>query len=225
MGYENTQYEEVIDLKDLCIFVLRKWKLLAGMAPAGALALGLYRTSAQYVLIGALLGAFCGAGLLFLRCMFSPKLRNAEELKGCYGYYILNDLGRPREEHGSRFEKLLDQWAGYAKEWDEEKQYRLMGARIQMAMEERPVALMVTGTVEPELLYEAGGKLKEWLPAETFQVCIKENLTYNEEALKQVRRFTAVLVEKAGDSDRREIAKLAEVLRISGARVVGAIVL
>ncbi len=34
-----------------------------------------------------------------------------------------------------------------------------------------------------------------------------------------------MLVEKAGDSDRREIAKLAEVLRISGARVVGAIVL
>ncbi|MCI8567485.1 MAG: hypothetical protein HFI39_14455 [Lachnospiraceae bacterium] len=225
MEYDNIRYEEEIDLKELCIFALRKWKLLLGMTLAGALILGIFQSTLSYALIGALLGAFCGAGLLFMQYIFSPKLRNAKELKEQYGYYILSDLSRPESAQAGPFEKLLDRWAGYTSEWEEEKEYRLIAARIQMAVETTPVALMVTGTAKAQLLHEAGERLKALLPKETFRVCTEENITYNEQALTQVRQYAVVLVEEAGESDRQEIAKLVEVLRISKVKVVGVMVL
>ncbi len=43
MNYDETAYEETIDLKDLCIYILRRWRVIVAAALVFAVLLGGYR--------------------------------------------------------------------------------------------------------------------------------------------------------------------------------------
>lgn len=175
--------------------------------------------------LGAFLGAFIICGCAFLQYFFYKKLRGAEELKERYGYYILGDLYRPKQKKSGPIDRLLDKWADYAEPVDTEEEYRLIAARIRMASDKASLKLMVTGTVDPALLEQVCQKLKGLLPDGSYSVCAEANLTYNASAMEEVKQYAVVLVEAADVSDKREVAKLVEVLQISKVEVVGAVVL
>ena len=175
--------------------------------------------------LGAFLGAFVVCGCVFLQYFFYKKLRSADELKERYGYYILGNLYRPKQKKSGPIDRILDRWADFSAPLDTAEEYRLIAARIRMASEKTPLKLMVTGTVDAASLEQVGHKLKELLPDGSYSICTEENLTYNARALEQVRQYAVVLVEAADVSDKREVAKLVEILQISKVEVVGAVVL
>ncbi|MCI8402406.1 MAG: hypothetical protein HFI38_10035 [Lachnospiraceae bacterium] len=178
----------------------------------------------KYAVLGGFVAAFLICGWIFLRYFLNGRLRSAQELKERYGYYILGDLYYPGDGREGAVEQLLNKWAGYMKK-PEDAEYQLIAARIRMASPKVPVRLMVTGTVEASVLNQVCAKLKALLPEKEYEICAKANLTYNAEALTHVRENAVVLVEAADVSDKREVAKLVEVLKISSVNVVGAVVL
>ena len=175
--------------------------------------------------LGAFLGAFVVCGCVFLQYFFYKKLRSADELKERYGYYILGDLYRPKQKKSGPIDRILDKWADLAAPVDTAEEYRLIAARIRMASEKTPLKLMVTGTVDAGMLQQVGHKLKELLPDGAYSITAEANLTYNARAMEQVKQYAVVLVEAADVSDKKEVAKLVEVLQISKVEVVGAVVL
>lgn len=179
----------------------------------------------KYAVIGAFLGAVVFCGVIFLQFILNKKLRTSDELKEQYGFPILGEFSSAAVKDHNKFDQMLDQLVGDVQTLPEEEQvYKLIAAGIQTPASPLPMQLVVTGTVEKEVLQEVGNQLNGLLP-EDYKITGAVNPVYNPGLLAKLKEYTILLVEQKGVSDKREIAKLAEVLRRNEVVVVGAVVL
>ena len=179
----------------------------------------------KYAVIGAFLGAGVFCGVIFVQYLLYKKLRTSEELKEQYGFPILGEFSSAAAKEHNKFDQMLDRLAGDVQTLPEEQQvYQLIAAGIQTPASPLPMQLVVTGTVEKEVLQEVGNQLNGLLP-EDYKITGAVNPVYNPGLLAKLKDYTILLVEQKGVSDKREIAKLAEVLRRNEVVVVGAVVL
>ncbi len=177
-----------------------------------------------YVVLGAVLGVLVVCGAVFLRFVMDKRLRCSEELKRRYGLPILGELCSEKTRGHKGFEKKLDALTGDIQTVPEEEEvYALIAAGMWSAVREVPVTVAVTGTVDKAVLEEVCEKLRGHLP-EGFEVCAKEDPVYHAGSLAEIGKYRVLLVEAKGVSEKREIGKLAEVLRRSQADVLGAVV-
>lgn len=179
-----------------------------------------------YAVLGALLGIFVVCAWLCVQYVFGKKLKDEQDLIGRYGFYILGIFYAASAKQKDVINRLLDKWGDIRRDLRESDAYALIAAKIQMSENKQDVhRLLVTGTLPAETLTDVESKLKAYLPAAQFELCVAENLAYNSSMLTQIDQYEIVVVEKKGASDLREIDKLAEVLKVSNVPVVGAIVL
>lgn len=179
----------------------------------------------KYAVIGAVLGAVVFCGVIFLQYMMYKKLRSSGELKEQYGFPILGEFSSDAAKEHNKFDQMLDKLVGDVQTLPEEQQvYKLIAAGIQTPASPLPMQLVVTGTVEKEMLKEVGNQLNGLLP-EDYKITVAENPVYNPDLLANLMQYTVLLAEGKGISDKREIAKLVEVLRRSEVKVIGAVVL
>lgn len=176
-------------------------------------------------MIGAGLGALAVCGIIYLQFVLYEKLRTADELNEQYGFPILGEFWSAKAKNHNKFNRMLDRLVGDVQTLPEEQQiYKLIAAGIQTPELALPVHLMVTGTARKESLHEVGVQLKDFLP-EGYKLTVAANPVYNPEPLANLKKYTVLLVEKKGISDKGEIAKLAKVLRYNDVKVIGAVVL
>jgi len=177
----------------------------------------------KYTLLGAVLGGIVVCGVAFLQYFFDKKLRNAEELKEQFGLRVIGSLYTPAVEKRDKVNRMLDKWAGCAEPVDKDKTYGLIAAELQMQTGNTPEKILVTGTVDGTVLQDVAGRLKAVLPEKEFSVCAGGNPLYNADTMLQIKQCAILLVEGRHASDKREIAKLAEILQVAKARVLGAV--
>lgn len=180
-------------------------------------------TILKYGVLGAILGAVIVCGAVFLRFLFGKQLLQSRELKERYSLPILGEFYSESAKDHKGFDRWLDKLSGDLQTLPEEEQvYQLVAADISTAVK-APVRLAVTGTVPEECLTETVEKLRALLP-EDIAVTAKENPVYDPAFLAKVQDYSVVLVEAKGVSDRREIAKMAELLCRKEVDVLGAVV-
>ena len=84
---------------------------------------------------------------------------------------------------------------------------------------------MVTGTVSMDTLNLVYENLKNHFPQNSYSLCIGENPVYNENSMLKLKECSVLLVESLEQSEKKEINKLAELIDVSKAKVVGAVVI
>lgn len=179
---------------------------------------------ALYGLAGAAVFAFLYCGLLFLEFMLDKKLRSGEELKERYGFPILGEFWSEAAKTHRKGGRKLDRLVGDVPTLPEEHQiYKLIAAGIQAPAFPLPMQIAVTGTARKEALREVGQQMCDLLP-EGYKVIVAANPVYTPAPLVNLKKYTVVLVEEKGFSDKREIAKLAELLGRNEVKVIGAVV-
>lgn len=183
----------------------------------------------RFSVLGAFAGALGVCGIAFLQFFFCKKLRNENELKERYGYRILSNLYTPTGKTGV-IDQMLNRMAGYGKKPDEDREYALAAAGIQvMTSEEKSETgkrqVLITGTVDLSVITGVCEQIQKSLPADQYELCPVSNPVYTAEAMLQIRQKDIVLVEAKDISNRQEISRLAELLKAGKARVVGAILL
>ena len=179
----------------------------------------------KYAAMGAVLGAFVFCGIIFLQFILYRKLRSADELKEQYGFPILGEFWSAAAKDHNKFNRMLDRLMGDVQTLPEEQQvYKLIAAGIQTPALALPIQLTVTGTAKKETLREVGDRLHSLLP-EGYKLTVAANPVYNPGPLANLKKYTVLLVEEKGVSDKREIAKLTEVLGRNEVKVIGAVVL
>lgn len=177
-----------------------------------------------YMVFGGILGAVIVCGIVFLQYIMSKKLRTSAELKDQYQLPILGEFYSGDIKSCSKFERTLDKIIGNVQTMPEEKQvYELIAACIQSAADSLPVELAVTGTVSETTLQLVSDQLAALLP-EKYTVTVIENPVCNIDFLINLKKYSVLLVEAKGVSDRREIDKMVEILCRNKAKVIGAVV-
>lgn len=177
-----------------------------------------------FAILGGIAGALAFCAVMLVRYILYKKLRSAEELKEQYHLTILGEFYSEAAKQHGKLDRLLDQWMGDVQTLPEEAQvYELIAAGIQSEQGQKPVKLMVTGSVQQAILKEVQQQLTPLLP-EGYETAVAANPVYNAELLANLKQYAVLLVEAKGISDKREIAKLAEVLLRNEVKVVGAVV-
>lgn len=179
---------------------------------------------ALYTVVGAMIGAFFYCGIVFLQFMMDKKLRSGNELKEQYGIHILGEFWSEAAKTHNTFGRKLDRIVGDVQTLPQEQQvYKLIAAGIQMPEFPLPMQLAVTGTARKETLRTVGQQLRAMLP-KGYKITVAANPVYAPALLVNLKQYTVLLVEEKGFSDKREIAKLAELLSSNEVQVIGAVV-
>ena len=182
------------------------------------------KSAVEYALFGAVLGALAVCGVAFLQCIMSKKLRAASELSGQYQMPVLGELSAEKTHSRGMFNKALDKLTNHKRiRLDEKQAYELIAARIQSPAIPAPVHLAVTGTVDAAMLHTVGDELRTLLPKD-YTVTVVENPLYNVDFMVNLKQYAVLFVEAKGISDKREIARLAEILRRNEVKILGAVV-
>ncbi len=179
---------------------------------------------AKFAILGAVAGGFVVCGVVFVLYFMDKKLRNVDELKERYGMRILGDFYVPATKK-NKLDQLLDRMAGFGVPIDAEKEAALVAAKVQVLVpaDGDKKQIIVTGTVEGNMLEAAAGQIGKNLPVAEYQVCVLQNPVYDAEALLKIRQGIVVLVEVRGVSVKKEIKELVDILRDAKATVLGVI--
>jgi hypothetical protein len=183
-------------------------------------------TIIEYGILGAILGFLIVAAVAFLEYMMGKKLRNANELKEKYSIRIIGSTYNNTAEnkhHG--LDVLLDKWSGFDSTVDMSKQYKLIASAVQVMSSNNNNKIILTGTVDVELINQLKNKLSEYTSQDGQPICVVTNPVYDADALLQIKSGTVVLVEEANVSNKHEIEKLISILHAGKAEIVGAVML
>lgn len=177
----------------------------------------------RMTVIGAVLGALVLAFLYAVHYVLSRKLENNGVLSDQFNIPILGSISRSSSVHKDRGpDKILAGWELGKNREAPDITYSNISALISEKAEGQKIILAST-LPESEL-----GSLKEALasraPDKTIDV--KGSFLRNSEAITAAADADAVvLAEKKGLSRNRDIERMAELLMIPGAKVIGAVIL
>lgn len=180
----------------------------------------------KYAVIGSLLGGFIVFGIVFLQCILYKKLRSAKELSERYKLNVFGSLYvLPKSEKHNKIDKVIDKLSGYSYTIDEKMQYMIISSAIQVMSSEKDEEIILTGTVDKEMIYNICDKLSEFLPKEKYKLSAVINPVYDPESLLKIKQHTVILLEAKDISDKREIDKLSGLLHAGKAEILGAVML
>lgn len=171
--------------------------------------------------IGGVLGGFLFCGVVFVQFLTDKKLRGAKEYGMRYGVYVLGQLRSAKaQSRKGKFSRALDAFAGDIETAEsEDKVFELVAAALRARTDKKTVA--VTGTLAADELSAVADRLGAFMP-EGYDVKSFPNPVYNAGLLSELEGRAVLLTEAKGVSDRRETDKLAGLLTVCGADVVGA---
>lgn len=177
-------------------------------------------SAVKMAIVGAILGAFAVCGLEFVRFLTTHRLNGSYELKDRYGLRILSNLycsGRK-----GWINRLLDRWAGEPTQVDESREYALAASAIRVE-DDGKKSVLVLGTAGLDVTQKVCSGLQSALPELTERLTPAGNPVYDALALEKLSGSLVVLAESVQHSDKRELDRLAELVRVSNAQVLGVV--
>lgn len=236
---DNNPDSSELYIKELCIYILRRWRAMISAMLIGAVVLGVYKTirmilsdaalkdaltaALKFALLGAAAGLFIVGAYEFMRFIFKRAVQNEDELRDRYGLYILGSLYMPSHDKDSMIDKWLDKWELSGKTVEEQHEYELVAAKILLQCHQND-HVMITGTAGNEVIATVYANLEKLMPAE-IPLIAAENPVYNVEALTKVKTCKIVLVEKKGVSNENELKRLSELVQVNKLNVIGAVMM
>ncbi len=174
----------------------------------------------KMAIVGAVLGGFAVCGWEFVRFLTGHNLNGSYELKDRYGLRILGSpycTGRK-----GAVNRLLDRWAGEPTKVDEDREYALAASAIRVEDDgQKPV--LVLGTAGLDVTQKVCTGLQSALPELAERMSAAGNPVYDAPALEKLSGSLVVLAESVQHSDKRELDRLAELVHVSSAQVLGVV--
>ncbi len=177
-------------------------------------------SAVKMAIVGAILGAFAVCGVEFVRFLSGHHLNGSFELKDRYGLRILGNLHSSGRK--GAINRLLDRWAGEPTQVDEGQEYALAASAIRVENGgEKPV--LVLGTAGLDVTQKVCTGLQSASPELAKHMAPAGNPVYDAPALEKLSGSLVVLAESVQHSDKRELDRLAELVRVSHAQVLGVV--
>lgn len=181
------------------------------------------RAMIPYIIFGGFLGGVAFCGVIFVRYITSKKLRSSQQLRDQFDLPVLGEFRSAAAEKHGKFGRMLDKLSKDVPTLpDDGKIYELIGAGVRAAG--LPERLAITGTAGKDTLEKVRENLGGCLSPDC-ELTVVDAPAYSADFLADIQKYTVLLVEAKGVSDRREIAKLMEIFRRNGTNVVGAVVM
>jgi len=184
---------------------------------------GVLKSAIKYGFAGGVFGAFMVAFIFCIIYMMNPRLRSSEEFISRFNTKI---LGTFSTEVVRKKQSKLDIWINklegkeYISKGDVIKRI-IAGITIYTEMEK---TILLTGTVEPDLLKNIQLEIKAHFPELIFEIGIDMNRNF-----ETLTRLTAVdgviLVEKCGVSKYKDIENELEIICNLNKKIIGSIIL
>lgn len=184
--------------------------------------------SVKYIILGAFVGIFLACVWIALRYILSNKLKGISEFEELYGLRIFGEL-EDKEGKKKRFLAVVDRCLDKLRkkeQWTLEEQKELILTNLTVSCKKEAISkLFVTSSLH---LTEAEKQLLETvtkeLKAAGVQVVFGENIIRNAKSFEQMSEIgTVVLVEKAEQTQYKNLEKELTLCAQQGARVFGVI--
>lgn len=177
-------------------------------------------SAVKMAIVGGILGAFVVCGVEFCRFLSTHHLNGSFELKDRYDLRILANLACSGRKGG--INRLLDRWAGEPTSVDEGREYALAASAIRVENEgQKPV--LVLGTAGMDVTQKVCAGLQAALPELAERMSPVGNPVYDAPSLEKLGGSLVVLAESVQHSDKRELDRLAELVQVSHAQVLGVV--
>lgn len=177
-------------------------------------------SAVKMAIVGAVLGAFAVCGVDFVRFLTTHRLNGSYELKDRYGLRILGNLHCSGRKGG--INRLLDRWAGEPTKVDEGREYALAASAIRVEDDgKKPV--LVLGTAGLDVTQKVCAGLQSALPELAERMASAGNPVYDAPALEKLGDSLVVLAESVEHSNKQELDRLAELVHVSHAQVLGVV--
>lgn len=177
----------------------------------------------KFALIGFLAGAFLMICFYAIHYVINGKLMNGNSLSEQYDLPLFGELQKSSTIHNNKgLDKLLSKWELGDKSINNDKIYENISALI--AEQEKAVSILLVSTLNKEKL----DPLKETLQAHLEDKIIDAEGSFlnNSNGISEAAKAgSVILAEERNVSRNKEIERMAEMLVISKANVIGVIVL
>lgn len=193
-------------------------------APASSGSAGGRKSVKKFALLGILLGLVASCGIWFVVYVTAGKLRSGETLKNRIGIPVLGELRHLKgRSPGKGIDGLIGRWEYRRNPADNGAVIDNICALIRERRGDGPVLL--TGTIPGDRISELCKNLTERL-GDTVELRSEGDFQTNSRAITEAAGAAAVILAEEKDVSRiPQIDSMAEKLMISGASVIGAVVL
>ncbi len=175
-----------------------------------------------FAIIGFFAGAFIVCGRYVFKYFIGGRLHSADEISLRYNLPIYGEIIKSlAKTPGKGIDGIIDR-IRLKKAIPEETVYDSIAILIKESAYKN---LLLAGTIAQDALNQVAEQLKKRLDSD-LQLFVRAEILYDPDAITEAKRVQAVvLVEKKELSETADIERMAELLSISGANVVGAVVL
>lgn len=192
-------------------------------APADLTLNGVYKSAFRYGTFGGIFGIFLTGFLLCTIYVINPRLHSAEEFKSRFGIKI---FGEYIKEDKSKKKSCIDVWLNKIEGKENlAREDVLMKIIANISLyTQRNETVLLTGTIELELLNKINLELKDSFKELTFEV--GSDMNKNSETLIRLPDIDRViLVEKCGVSKYKDIRNQIETINGLDKKIIGCIIL
>lgn len=191
--------------------------------PTGQSISGVLKSAIKYGVLGGVIGAFLMASLFFVIYMINPRLRSSEEFISRFNLKILGIyLPKDGKKRLSKLDLWIEKMEGKEYLTKEDVLKRII-ASISIYTEKEKTILL-TGTVEPDLLRSIEGEIKDNFPELKFEV--GADMNRNSDTLTSLPVVDGViLVEKCGTSKYKDIENEIVTICNLNKKIIGCIIL
>ncbi len=244
MENRTMQYEKTMDLKQLLISALRKWRWCIIAVLAGGLLLGALDAVSQLtdevsgfavgdliakIVLGFILGvmAFCLCvfAFEFIKTLFNKNFANVTPIIDQFNIPILASFYVPsseKTEKAGRLDKAIDKFAGVGRVIDEDKEYKVAAAKLSVISSAKKI--LIVGTSDEQVRSEVAASLKGSSMLEDRELAVATDILNDPNEIAKIKDSAVLIVESEKNTNEKSFAALMQFLIQSKAEIIGAVI-
>jgi len=175
----------------------------------------------KMAVIGAILGVFVTGCVYLWKVLRSKKIDGSDIIRERYHIPVLADLHVSKGSHSARIDLLLEKLNGESRQADQKTILPLLAAKLKSFCPDDSGEILLCGTVSDQAMAELCGELTKHMDGITLRAA--GNPVVSAEAALAVKGCSALLVEETDGSLYPEVDEVLEQLTLSGAKVLGCV--
>lgn len=173
--------------------------------------------------LGFILGIGLGCGCIVVIMIFDNRIHNTQILEDGFGLCLLGTISDDEGKKGKGIiSKVIDRMKGVNHAYCAAEEKNVIVEKIKAFS--RTNKVMAIGTVNVDNIEFVGNELKEVAFANGLDLISAGNPMYSSEALKRIKDYELILVEKIDETDMKELEKLIRFLNKSEATILGVVI-
>lgn len=177
-----------------------------------------------FAVIGLILGLSVSCGYIVALMMFDNKIHNVQTVEDCFGLYYLGTLSYA--ENGVKnniFSKLIGKIRGTERARSMAEEKDVIVSKVKTFSKTNKV--IAVSTLCEDDIQNAMNELKTVALSSGIEFIVAGNPVYNADALRKLKDYEVVLIEKVDVTKVNELANLIRLIQKSESAIVGAVVL